>query len=59
MVCELGLVGLQVLVSTYKVLLQLVVEGLSGYLHTNTKHYLYINYLLLECCIQYAQMSLP
>ena len=58
-VWELVLVVHEVLVGADKVLLQLVVEGLSRYLHTDAEHNLDVDDLLLECCVQYPQMSLP
>ena len=59
MVGELGLVGHYVVVGADKVLLQLIVECLSGYLHADAKYDLDVYYLFFQCSIQYPQMPLP
>lgn len=59
MVWKLTLVSHQIFIGTNTVLLQLVIEGLSGYLNTDAQYYLDIDYLLFQGGIQYPQMSLP
>ena len=57
MIWKLTLISHQVVIGTDKVLLQLVVESLSGDLHADSKHYLNVHHVLFQCSIQDPQMS--
>ena len=51
MLLKLSLVCHDIVVGANEVLLQLVVEGLAGDLHTDAQHDMDINDLLLQCRI--------